>query len=129
MSHPNEDMLRAAYAAFARGDFPCFVDFCTDDVTFEVPGNLPSSKTYTKATFMELVAFVGSVAGTSFREDVVECVANDSHGIVVLDHSFEKNGDAVAYRTDHLVTLRDGRIASWLERPGNLAEFERAWSD
>jgi ketosteroid isomerase-like protein len=127
VSHPNEAMLRAAYAAFARGEFDGFLEHCTDDVTFVVPGSLPLSRTYTKATFMDLVGFVGSVAGTTFREDIVECVANDDHGVLVLDHSFERDGRPVGYRTDHLVTLRGGKIASWLERPGSLPEFEAAW--
>ena len=85
------------------------------------------SGAYSKGTFMDLVAGVGAVAGMTFREDIVECVANDEHGVLVLDHHFEKDGKAVDYRTDHIVRLDNGKIAAWLERPGSLSEFEAAW--
>jgi ketosteroid isomerase-like protein len=31
------------YAAFAQGDLQAFLDGCTDDATFSVPGNTASS--------------------------------------------------------------------------------------
>jgi len=65
VSHPNEERLREVYAIFAKGDLPGFLDGCTDDVTFTVPGNTPGSGTFSKATFMEwITAVLGQTAGT-----------------------------------------------------------------
>ena len=43
MAHPNEDHLRDLYAIFAKGDLQGFLDGCTDDVTFHVPGDTRAS--------------------------------------------------------------------------------------
>ena len=64
MTHPNEDRLRDLYGVFAQGDLQGFLDGCTDDVTFTVPGNTPGSGTFTKATFAEWITGVlGQTAG------------------------------------------------------------------
>jgi ketosteroid isomerase-like protein len=127
MSHPNEDRLRELYAAFARGDMEGFLDGCTDDVTFTVPGTATVSGEFTKGTFGGLVAPVMEVSGGTFREDVLDVFANDEHGVLLLLHSFDRDGQRREYRTAHIVQLRDGKIAKWQEHPGSPGEFEEAW--
>ena len=127
MAHPNEDKLRDLYATFAKGDLEGFLDGCTDDVIFTVPGNTPGSGTFTKATFVEWITGVlGQTAGT-FREDVLDVFANDDHGVLLLHHAFDRDGVHHEYGTAHICDLRDGRIATWREHPGSLQEFESAW--
>jgi ketosteroid isomerase-like protein len=127
MSHPNEDRLRALYATFAKGDLPGFLDGCTADVTFMVPGNTPGSGTFTKTTFMDWITGVLGQTGGTFQEHVLDVFANDEHGILMLHHEFDRDGQHREYLTAHAVQLRDGRISAWEERPGSMAEFESAW--
>src|SRR5262249_10582545 len=127
MSHPNETVLRDLYAIFAKGDVPGFLEGCTDDVTFVVPGEAAVSGSFTKPTFMELIAPVMERSGGTFQEDVLDVFANDDHGVVLLLHHFDREGEHREYRTAHIVTFRDGRIATWEEHPGSIAEFEAAW--
>ena len=37
MTHPHEDLLRRAYAAFARGDLDAYLSVCAASITFRVP--------------------------------------------------------------------------------------------
>ena len=127
MAHPNEDRLRELYAIFATGDLQGFLDGCTDDVTFEVPGNTPFSGTFTKTTFPEWITGVMTRAEGTFREDVLDVFANDDRGILLLNHEFDRAGAHRQYGTAHIVTFRGGKIATWLERPDKLSEFEDAW--
>ena len=127
MSHPNEDRLRALYAAFAKGDLQAFLDGCTDDVTFTVPGDTPGSGTFTKATFMDWITGVLGQTGGTFQEHVLDVFANDEHGVLLLVHSFDRGGAHYEYQTAHLVAFRDGKIARWTEHPGSMREFEAAW--
>jgi ketosteroid isomerase-like protein len=127
MAHPNEDRLRDLYATFANGDLAGFLDGCTDEVTFAVPGNTPASGTFTKATFIDWITGVLGQAGGTFQEHVLDVFANDEHGILMLHHEFDRGGEHREYLTAHAVQLRDGPISSWEERPGSLAEFEAAW--
>jgi ketosteroid isomerase-like protein len=127
MAHPNEERLRDLYATFAKGDLAGFLDGCTDDVTFTVPGNTPGSGTFDKQTFTDWIGTVmGPTAGT-FQEHVLDVFANDEHGILMLRHEFDRDGVHREYLTAHAVLLRDGLISAWEERPGSLAEFESAW--
>jgi ketosteroid isomerase-like protein len=127
VTHPNEDRLRDLYATFAKGDIPQFLDGCTDDVTFVVPGEAAVSGTFTKATFMDLLAPVMERSGGTFQEEVLDVFANDDHGLVLLHHTFDRDGEPREYRTAHIVELRDGQISAWAEHPGSLREFEQAW--
>jgi uncharacterized protein len=127
MSHPNEDFLRRLYALFAQGDLGGFLDGCTDDVTFTVPGNTPGSGTFTKDSFVAWITGVLGQTGGTFREDVLDVFANDDHGILLLHHEFDRDGQRRTYATAHVCELRDGLISTWEERPGSLREFEQAW--
>jgi ketosteroid isomerase-like protein len=127
MSHPNEERLRDLYEKFGKGDIAGFLAGCTEEVRFSVPGDTVVSGTYTKPTFNDLVTRVMERSGGTFREEAVEVVANDRHGVLVLDHSLRRDGIERSYRTSHLVEFANGRISSWLECPGSLTEFEDAW--
>ena len=48
MTHPNEEILRAAYAAFAQGDLNGYLQYCTDNITFRVPGKGKIAGTHTR---------------------------------------------------------------------------------
>ena len=127
MSHSNEDVLRDLYAIFAKGDLAGFLDGCTDDVTFTVPGRASVSGAYTKSTFMDLINIVMGRSGGTFQEDLIDVFANDEHGALVLTHRFDRDGKARTYQTTHVVTFDGDKIATWEELPGSLTEFEAAW--
>jgi ketosteroid isomerase-like protein len=133
MSHPNEDRLRQAYALFGEGDMPGFLATCNDDVTFTVPGpneiaGQRAERVFTKSDFLELVGTVMTVSAGTFAEEVVDVVANDSHGVLLLVHRFRRGDTDVEYRTNHVVELKDGLISRWQEWPGDLGTFAAAWT-
>jgi ketosteroid isomerase-like protein len=129
MGHANEQLLRDAYAIFAKGDVAGFLAVCTDDIVFRVPGHNVMSGDWDREGFAgEFVQrLMGHTQGT-FREEIVDLVANEDHGVLLLDHHFERDGKPVDYRTCHVVELRNGKITSWREWPGDLAKFEEAWT-
>lgn len=129
MSHSNEQVLRDGYALFGKGDVEGFLATCTDDVVFTVPGNNVMTGEYDKAGFARdfISRFMAYTKG-DFREDIVDLVANDEHGVLLLEHHVGHDGRTAEYRTSHVVTFRDGRIASWREWPGDLTAFDAAWT-
>jgi uncharacterized protein len=126
MAHPNEVRLRDLYATFATGDLAGFLEGCTEDVTFTVPGTALASGVFTKETFIPWITRIIGATGGTFREDVLDVFANDEHGVLLLRHEFDRLGRR-EYRTGHICELRGGKIAKWTEHPGSLAEFEAAW--
>ena len=123
-----EQMLRELYSKFAAGDLPGVLAMCSDDIIFRVPGTNPLAGAYTNTTFADLIGKVMQISAGTFREDVVDIVANKDHAVAILDHAFERDGTKIAYRTDHIWQLRDGKFCGWLERPGDEEAFNRAWS-
>ncbi|HET6873690.1 MAG TPA: nuclear transport factor 2 family protein [Acidimicrobiales bacterium] len=125
--HPNEERLRRLYATFAQGDLQGFLDGCTDDVSFHVPGNTPGSGVFDKSSFFTWIGAVMETAAGTFQEHVLDVFANDDHGLLELRHELDRAGAHRVYLTAHAVELRDGLISRWEERPGSMAEFESAW--
>ena len=128
MSTATEQMLRDLYGKFSMGDLAGVLAMCTDDIAFVVPGANPLSGTYSKSTFPELIGRVMTISSGSFREEVADIVANDAHGVAILDHCIERDGKVIHYRTDHIWQIRDGKCSGWVERPGDEGAFNRAWS-
>ena len=129
MPHPNEALARSAYEAFGRGDLPGLLSLCDDSITFTLPGSFPTAGVYTSETSGNLVGEIMRISGGTFGEAIVEVVANDDKAVVQLDHWLERDGKRIEYRTDHMWGIRDGRFTSWLERPGSMDEFNKAWSE
>lgn len=128
MPRRNEKLLAELYEKFGKGDLPGVLAMCDDGTVFEVPGAAPFSGTYTKQTFPDLIGQVMQISGGTFGEKPVDIIANDEHGVAILEHWLERDGKRIEYRTDHIWRIRDGKFTGWFERPGNLDEFNRAWS-
>jgi ketosteroid isomerase-like protein len=129
VTHPNEEMLKKMYACLNAGDLEGFLAGCTDDATFVIPGNTSVSGTFTRSTFIDLLTPVVDQSRGWFLEQVLAVAANDEHGIVQVFQRFKRDGQLRHYRTSHIITFRDGRIATWEEHPGSMAEFEAAWEN
>lgn len=128
MAHPNEQALRDAYASFARGDLEGYLKHCTDDITFHVPGRGGVAGDYTRAEFVQpFISKVIELTNGTFRETVVDAVANDTHGVVLARHEFDRGGRHHAYDTAHIYEIRDCKLASFAEYPADLYLFDEAW--
>lgn len=126
--HPNEQFLKELYEKFAKGDVPGFLAMCDDSITFAVPGATPFSGTHSKADFTEWIGKVMEISGGTFGESPVAIIANDEHGVVLLDHWLERDGKRIEYRVDHIWDIKDGKVTKFVERAGSEQEFNRAWS-
>ena len=127
MTHPNEARLRDLYDRFAKGDLAAVLSACTDDVYFAVPGYAAVSGTYARDEFIPWIEATTARTDGTFGEEVLDVVANDEHGVVLLVTHFDRAGQHYEYQTAHLVEYRDGKVARWTEHPGSMREFEAAW--
>jgi ketosteroid isomerase-like protein len=128
MAHENEQRLRDLYDAFSRGDLDTVLSKCSDEIRFEVPGSSEVAGRYTKSGFFDLIDKVMRLSAGTFREEILDLVADDERGIVLLLHRLEREGRPVEYRTAHLWWIQDGRFSAWREHPGDQQQFDRAWS-
>jgi len=102
---------------------------CTDDIIFEVPGHSAVAGRHPKSRFAEVIDKVMALSAGTFREEILDVVANDEHGVVLLVHRLERDGCPIEYRTAHLWGIRDGTFNACREHPGDERAFDEAWSE
>jgi ketosteroid isomerase-like protein len=96
---------------------------------FRVPGRSIVAGTYDKRQFgADLIAKVMDATGGTFRETVLDVVANDTRGVVLARHEFERNGRTRSCNTAHIYRIENGRLAAFEEYPEDLYAFDAAWS-
>jgi ketosteroid isomerase-like protein len=126
--HPNEKLLAELYERFQQGDTAGVIAMCDESMIYRVPGSVPTSGIYNNASFGDLVQKTMEIANGTFKETVIDIIANDYRGVVLLKHSLERNGEHIEYRTTHRYQISNGKFISWEEYPGSEAEFNQAWS-
>jgi ketosteroid isomerase-like protein len=127
MAHPNEKLLRDAYAAFARGDVPGFMALCTSDITFRVPGHNLLTGTHARdAFFAALGPAMGAVGGT-FREEIVRLVANDTDGCVVAAQQAQRDGVTHRWNAVHMWRITGGKLSEFWEFTDDERAYDAAW--
>ena len=127
MAHPNEDLVREAYAAFGRGDMDALRDkFFTQDVRYHVTDRSPLAGDYEGVDqVLQFFARVFEVTGGTFSFELHDVLANDEHAVALVSTRAERAGKQL---TDNLVQishLRDGKASEvWTQSADQYASDE-----
>jgi ketosteroid isomerase-like protein len=123
-----ESIIREAYAAFGRGDIDGYLSACTEDFSFNVPGQSAVAGSYVgRAGLYDLGGKVMAITGGSFVEDVEDVLANERHAVVLARHRFTRDGGARDYLTAHVYDVINGKLARCFEQPRDPLGFDQAW--
>jgi uncharacterized protein len=124
--HPNEDLLRREYDAFAREDLTSLDEIFADDIVYHVPGHNPFSGDYQgKEAAYELFR---QERRASFRSEVHDILANDRHAVALTVVHGARQGRILEDITVHVVHVVDGRITEAWFFPGDQAASDASWS-
>jgi len=105
VAHPNEDLIRRAYAAFSAGDLETVKSMMTDDIDYHVAGSgLISGDYHGPDDVTAMFVRVFELSGGTFHLELEEVLANDKHGVALFTAYGERNGQAL---TAHQVQLFD----------------------
>jgi uncharacterized protein len=122
MTHPNEDMIRALYDAFAAADMATVDRLLADDVTWYAPGTAQHAGI--RRGKSELFASMGRLAeltGGSLRSEVIDVLANDRRAVVLQVTRGEREGRPPLHDREVIVyDLRHGHVVEVWEHPGDL---------
>jgi uncharacterized protein len=112
--HPNLTRLREAYKAFGAGDIQALDDYFAEDIVWHVPGNSIVSGDYKGRD--EVYGFFAKLAqeteGT-FRLEVHDMLANDEHGVVLVNAVAEKDGKTLNQKVVHVMHIKDGKTTEF----------------
>jgi uncharacterized protein len=112
--HPNVELTRRGYEAFAKGDLATLSELIADDVTWHSNDAGPLSGTYHGRD--EVFGFFGRLAeetAGTFRLDVHDVLANDEHAVALCTLSASRGGKSVEVPVANVSHLRDGKVTEF----------------
>ena len=112
MPHQNEEALRAAGEAIAKGDVDAFLGHYADDVVVHYPGTSPLAGEHRgKQAFMNVFARFAEITGAPPQIEVHDILANDTHGVILQTVRIERKGLSIDARQVVVSHFRDGKVA------------------
>jgi ketosteroid isomerase-like protein len=127
VAHPNEDLVRKGYEAFASGDVDWLNEHFADDIAWHTSGRNPLAGDHMgKQAVFDLFAKTMEVTGGTFRLELHDVLANDEHGVALVVASGERNGRRLEDRQVHVLHLEGEKVTEFWGHPGDqyrLDEF------
>ena len=126
MAHPNEDLTRRGFDAFAKGDVDTLRELFDQDAVWHVPGRNQLSGDHRGIdTILSLFAKIAELSGGTFRIDLHDVVANDEHAVGIYVSRGEREGRTLEDRNVLVTHIRNGKIAeAWLLNDDQYAADE-----
>jgi len=112
--HPNVELTRRGYAAFATGDLATMTELIADDVTWHATGAGPLSGTYHGRD--EVFGFFGRLAeetAGTFRLDIHDVLANDEHAVALCTLSATRGTKSLQVPVANVHHVRDGKVTEF----------------
>jgi uncharacterized protein len=130
MAHPNEDLVRDGYAAFARGDLDMLQNrFFADGIRWHFPGRGPFAGDY--AGIGEVMTWLGrtfEASGGTIRIELHDVIGNDDHVVALTTVRAEREGRTLQDNTVQVFHVRDGKATEVWTHPADLYASDQFWS-
>jgi hypothetical protein len=113
--HPNVELVRKGYAAYAAGDLATVNELFADDIVWHWPGKSALSGDHRgKEAVFGMFAKLAEMA--VLRQDIHDILANDEHAVALIhDHAERSDGRTLDTREAHVWHVRDGKaVECWL---------------
>jgi uncharacterized protein len=129
MAHPNADLLRRGYDAFAKGDIPTALGLFAEDITWHVPGRSPLSGDYKGHD--EVVGFFAQsmeLSGGTLRIEIEEILCEGDRAVVLCTVSAERHGQSWSSAEVHVWRVVDDKAVEFHEFQGDQQTEDEFWS-
>jgi hypothetical protein len=127
--HPNVELVRRGYAAFAAGDMATVSELFADDIVWHWPGRSALSGDHVgKEAVFRMFAKLAEMA--VLRQEIHDVLANDEHAVVLVrNHAERSDGRTFDDRQAHVWHVRDGKaVECWMMGEGDQAAADAFWS-
>ena len=127
MSQHEVHRVRHLFALLNDGALEEFLAGCADDLVLHVRGSSPRVTAVGRSEIPDWYRSVQALTGTTLRATVELVVNDEEECIVVLHHTFERDGAAHHYESMNLCALVKDRLAFWSSYPTSLSGYATAW--
>ncbi len=130
MTQPNEGLVRAASAAFGRGDLGALQDqFLAADIVWHIAGTGPLAGDYAGAAqVMGLLGKISALSGGTVRPELHDVLVSNDHTVALTTIRAERAGKQLQLNLVHVIHAENGKATEvWTHSsdPAAAAEF---WS-
>jgi ketosteroid isomerase-like protein len=126
--HPNEELLRRAYEAQARGDVGSYLALLTDDFVLHIPGSSRIAGEYEgKEEMRRHFREIAELSGGTFRTEIHDVLATDEHAVGLVAAHAEREGRRVDLPRVHVWHIREGKLAELWLHPTDQRAFDEYW--
>jgi uncharacterized protein len=129
VTHPNEDLVRKGYEAFATGDMATLNALFADDIVWHAPGRNELAGTFRgKQEVFANLQNVAEMTGGTFKLEIHALLADDEHAVALLGVTAQRNGKTLNDNTVQVWHLKDGQATeSWIH-PWDAYASDEFWS-
>ena len=114
--HPNAELFKRGYAAFQQGDLDTVRELFAPDVVWHIPGHNHFSGDHAGVdNVLELFGRNVQETEGTFKVEVHDILANDSHAVALATVSGQREGENMNDHYTHAVHIVNGKVAeSWI---------------
>ena len=111
MAHPNEELVRRGFDAFATGDVDTLRELLDQDAVWHAPGRNPVAGDHQGVdAILGFFARTMEVTGGTFRVEVHDVIANDEHAVAIYVSRGQREGRTLDNKNVLVSHIRNGRL-------------------
>ena len=128
--HPNLEIARAGYEAFASGDLAAVSDLFSDDIVWHSGGSNVLTGDYKgKEAVLGFFGLLMQESGGSFTNEIHDMLANDEHGVALVTMSATRDGKSFEGNVVHIFHMSDGNMTEFWAIPEDQSGYDEFWMD
>jgi len=130
MTQPNEDLVRAASAAFGRGDLGALQDqFFAADIVWHIAGTGPLAGDYQGvAQVMGLLGKIAALSGGTVQPQLHDVLVSPDHTVALTTIRAERAGKQLQLNLVHVIHAENGKATEVWTHPSDPAAAAEFWS-
>ena len=129
MAHPNEELVRGGYEAFAKGDMETVLARFDENIVWHVGGRSALAGEYRgHEGVMSFFGKLMEMSGGTFRLDVHDVLASDDHVVALITGSAERKGTTRTFNNAHVWHVADGKATEFWGLTTKPYEDDEFWS-
>jgi uncharacterized protein len=130
MTQPNEDLVRAASAAFGRGDLAALQNqFFAENIVWHVAGTGPLAGDYEGvAQVIGQLGKISELSGGTVRPELHDVLSSPDHTVVLATISAERGGKQFQLNLVHVIHAENGKATEVWTHSSDPAGAAAFWS-
>jgi uncharacterized protein len=130
MTQPNEDLVRAASAAFGRGDLSALQDqYFAENIVWHVAGTGPLAGDYEgAAAVMRVLGQISELSGGTVQPELHDVLVSNDHTVALTTIRVERAGKQLQLNLVHVIHAANGKATEVWTHSSDPAGAAKFWS-